>query len=325
MVEGYLDFLAPFQDGVKNIVASLGTALTQEQARLLKRYTHNIVMIYDPDDAGQIATLRTLDVFIEEEMDVRVVSLPKGFDPDLFVRQEGIEAFKEKVKNAQGLFDYKLEALKSRFDIKEAQGKAKIASEMLPTINRFKNAILKAEYIKLLSAELNVEEQYVLQELKKIKGERAYLDISQSAPRKLANINPTEKLLIKMMLDETDTISRVKEMLQPDDFKGEITSKIVSLMFDLASQGKSIEPSHLINYFGEEDISRLISESTLTPEISSENKERVIDDCIIRLKSDRLKVRKQHLQEEITTAQRLGNDEKLHLLIEEFNNLTKMR
>ncbi|MFH0738292.1 MAG: DNA primase [Candidatus Omnitrophota bacterium] len=325
VVEGYLDFLAPFEEGVKNIVASLGTALTQEQARLLKRYTHNIVMIYDPDDAGQIATLRTLDVFIEEEMDVRVVSLPKGFDPDLFVRQEGIEAFKEKIKNAQGLFDYKLEVLKSRFDIKEAQGKAKIASEMLPTINRFKNAILKAEYIKLLSAGLNVEEQYVLQELKKIKGEKAYLDISQTAPKKLANINPTEKLLIKMMLDEADTISRVKEMLQPDDFKGEITSKIVSLMFDLASQGKSIKPSHLINYFGEEDISRLISESTLMPEISSENRERIIDDCIIRLKSDRLKVRKQHLQEEITTAQRLGNDEKLHLLIEEFNNLTKMR
>jgi len=325
VVEGYLDFLAPFQEGIKNIVASLGTAFTQEQARLLKRYTHNIVIVYDPDDAGQIATLRTLDVFIEEEMDVRVVSLPRGFGPDLFVRKEGIEVFKDKVKNAQGLFDYKLEALKSRFNIKEAQGKAKIASEMLPTINRLKNAILKSEYIKFLSSQLNVEEQYILQELKKIKGGKAYQDINQAAPKKPANINPTEKLLIKLMLDEAGTISRVKEELKPGDFQDEITSKIVSLMFDLAGQGKNIGASNLINYFSEEAISRLISESTLMPEVSLENKERIIDDCITRLKSDRLKVKKQHLQEEITTAQRLGNDAKLHLLIEEFNNLTKMR
>ena len=325
VVEGYLDFLMPFQEGAKNIVASLGTALTQEQARLLKRYTRNIVMIYYPYDAGQMATLRTLDVFIEEDMDVKVVPLPKGFDPDLFVRKEGIAAFKEKVTQAQDLFDYKLSILESRFDIKDSQGKAKIASEMLPTINRFKNAILKAEYIKRLSAQLNVEEQYILQELKKIKGEKVYADINLQTANKPQNINPAEKLLIKLMLEESDTITRIREMLEPADFQDEITSRIASIMFDLVQQGKSIEPSSLINYFGEEAIAQLICESTLSPEISSHNRDRVIDDCIMRLKNNRLQAKKQHLHEEIKTAQRLGDDERLRSLIEEFNNLTKMR
>ncbi|MDD5027638.1 MAG: DNA primase, partial [Candidatus Omnitrophica bacterium] len=82
IVEGYLDFILPFQEGLKSITASLGTALTIEQARFLKRYTHNVVMVYDADTAGELATLRSLDIFIEEEMNVRVVSLPKGLDPD---------------------------------------------------------------------------------------------------------------------------------------------------------------------------------------------------------------------------------------------------
>jgi len=325
VVEGYLDFLVPFQEGVKNIVASLGTALTLEQARLLKRYTHNVVMVYDPDDAGQMATLRTLDVFIEEDMNVRVVSLPQGFDPDLFVRQEGVAAFREKIEKSQNLFDYKMMILRARYDIKEAEGKAGIASEMLPTINRFKNAILKAEYIKRLAAELNTEEQNILQELKKVKTQRPYVSLNADVPKKIGSISPAEKLLIKLMLEEDDIIRHIREVLEPADFQNEITSRIVSIMFDLAGQGKRIEPRSLINYFGEETVSQLICESTLLPEVSSQNRDRIVDDCVTRLKSEKLRIKKQDLHEQIKTAQNSGDDAKLHLLIEEFNNLTKIR
>jgi DNA primase len=158
VVEGYLDLIMPYQEGLRNIVASLGTALTYEQARLIKRYTHNVVMIYDPDDAGELATLRTLDIFVEEGMNVKVVSLPEGFDPDLFVRKNGIEKFKDNIAQAQSLFDYKLKVLKSRYSIKEIEGKARVSSEMLLTINKFKNAVVKSEYIKRLAEELNIKE-----------------------------------------------------------------------------------------------------------------------------------------------------------------------
>ncbi|MDD5097368.1 MAG: DNA primase, partial [Candidatus Omnitrophica bacterium] len=140
IVEGYLDFIIPYQEGLKNIVASQGTALTLEQIKLLKRYTNNVVMIYDGDTAGEIATLRSLDMLIEEDLHVKVVPLPAGVDPDTLVRQEGIVSFKNKVEQALSLFDYKLKILKSRHNITEPHDKGKIASEMLSTINKFSNA-----------------------------------------------------------------------------------------------------------------------------------------------------------------------------------------
>jgi len=325
VVEGYLDFITPFQEGLKNIVASLGTALTYEQARILKRYTDNVVMVYDGDAAGELATLRTLDIFIEEGIEVKVVSLPLGFDPDLFVRKTGIAKFKDEITQAQNLLDYKLKILKSRYDALEIEGKARICAEMLPTINKFKNALLKSEYIKRLSEELKVGEDALLQEIKKVKPEKSYQNLEQAPLRKDLNINPTEKLLIKLMLEEAEFIEHIRESLEPADFQDERVSKIVSIMFDLCAQGKSIEPRNLMNDLGENDVSQIICESTFLPEVSSQDKEKVIDDCIQRLKNERLKFKKQKLHDEIKQAQHLGDEESLQRLTREFQYLIKKR
>lgn len=323
VVEGYLDLILPYQEGVSNIVASLGTALTYEQIRLLKRYTRNVVMIYDPDTAGKIATLRTLDMFIEEGVNVKVVSLPQGCDPDLYVRKDGIEKFKEKIENAQNLFEYKLGVLKERYNIKESQGKASIASEMLPTIKKLKNSILVSENIRKISEALNVEEFYVIEELNKIKAERPYADSNQTVTKKALTISPTERLLIKLMLEEADFISRVKESLLPQDFSDERSVKVVSLMFEFLEQGKKVEPKTLINHFGEE-ISLLICES-LFLEVPSDNKEKVIDDCIQRLKDEGVKVKRQYLHSQIKAAQNSGDEQRLQGLMEEFHQLIKKK
>lgn len=327
VVEGYLDFIIPYQEGLKNLVASLGTALTTDQVRLLKRYTHNVVMVYDADEAGQMATLRTLDIFIEEGMNVRIVSLPQGFDPDLFVRKNGIEKFNEKIKQAENLFDYKLGILKSRYDYTQIEGKARICSEMLPTINKFKNAVLKFEYIKRLAEDLDVKEDALLQELKKIKEGKPYLYTDQTVQKKLLNINPTEKLLIKLMLEETELINhlRLKNALEPADFQDEVTSRIVSVMFELIEQGKNIEPSSLMSHLKDDNISQLICESVFLPEVSAQQKEKVVDDCVRRLKSARLALKRQRLHEQIKIAENLGDEEKLNRLTQEFNHLIKAK
>jgi DNA primase len=325
VVEGYLDCIIPYQEGLSNIVASLGTALTYEQARLLKRYTHNIVMVYDGDDAGELATLRSLDIFVEEGMNVKVVSLPGGFDPDLFVRKNGIVKFKEKIQVAETLFDYKLKILKSRHNPSGVEGKARISSEMLPTINKFKNAVLKSEYIKGLAQELEVEEDALWQEIKKVKPDTSYRDLNQGPLKKPLNINPTERLLMKLMLEEAELAEYVRNCLEPADFQDERICRIVSILFDLIGQGKTIEPRNLINYLGEDDISQIICESTFLPEMSLPNREKVIDDCIERLKSQRTRLKKQHLHDQIKRAQALGDEENLQRLIQEFDQLIKKR
>jgi DNA primase len=326
VVEGYLDFIIPYQEGLKNIVASLGTALTFEQVRLLKRYTHNVVMVYDADAAGELATLRSLDIFIEEEMNVRVVSLSKGFDPDLFVRKNGPASFKEKIDGACNLFDYKLGVLKSRYDSKEIEGKGKISSLMLETIAKLKNAVLKSEYIKKLAQDLDISEDALLQEIKKIKEQRPYVDSRDDFNKKVLDINPTEKLLIKLMLEETQFIERIRKSLEPADFQDERISRIVSIMFDIAAQGKIIEPHLLINYLGDEDITQIVCESMFMPEdLSVQHKEKIIDDCVERLKSKKLRLKRQHLHDQIKIAQNSGDEERLNRLIEEFHYLIKKR
>lgn len=325
IVEGYLDFITPYQAGFNNIIASLGTALTYEQVRLIKRYTNNVVMVYDADSAGEMATLRTLDIFIEEGMNVKVASLPEGFDPDSFVRKNGINDFRDKVNSALTLFDYKLRILKSRYDIKNIEGKAMISSEMLPTINRFKNAILKSEYIKALSQELEVAEDFLWQELKKIKPERPYLELDSAELKKSLSVNPTEKLLIKLMLEETAFINQVRKSLEPADFQDERTAKIVSIMFDLLEQKKDIAPRNLINYFNDDASSQIICESALLPKICEEEKEKVITDCIMRLKKERLRAKREQLHEEIKSAQHSGDEERLKRLVQEFHCLIKER
>ncbi|MFA4888423.1 MAG: DNA primase [Candidatus Omnitrophota bacterium] len=324
IVEGYLDFIVPFQNGLRNITASLGTALTNEQAKLLKRYASVVTVVYDGDAAGELATLRSLDIFIEEEIQVKVVSLPKGFDPDSFVRKVGIEKLSEKIRQAEGLFDYKLKILKSRFDPLETNGKAKISAGMLETIAKFKNAVLKSEYLKRLAQELDVQEDALFQEIKKIKPQANLSAFAQPPLKQALSVNPTEKLLIKLMLEEVELVNRVKGCLQPEDFQDARVSRIVAAMFDLAAQGKSIEPRHLLRHLGDEDITQLICESMFMPqELTLEHKEKVVVDCLQRLKMQRQKNIRERLHDRIKIAQTAGDEAELQKLIAEFNYLVK--
>jgi DNA primase len=322
IVEGYLDCIMPYQEGIHNIVASLGTAFTPEQARAIKRYTPNVVMVYDADDAGQLAALRSLDIFLEEDMQVRVVALPPGFDPDLYVRKHGINSFNKLISSSEGLFDYKLDILKSRSHTKEIEGKLKIAEEMLASINRFKNPILRSAYIKKLSEELDLKEESLILASKKIKT-YTYATYSDRVQRKSLNINPTEKLLIKLMLEEQELIQHMMDSISPADFKDERVSKIVSIMFDLFSQGKKILASNLVNYLPEQNLSQIICEATLLPDIPDENKNHVISDCIRRLKEQGIKMKREHLRREIKLAQDLNDERRLRNLMEEFCRITK--
>jgi DNA primase len=324
IVEGYLDFIIPYQEGIKNIVASQGTALTLEQIKLLKRYTRNVVMVYDGDTAGEIATLRSLDILIDEGMNVKIVPLPKGMDPDTLVRREGADSLTAMVKNARNFFDYKLDLLKSRYNIKDAHGKSKIASEMLSTINKFDDAILRGEYTKRLSEGIKIPEHYILEELNKLKSNlKTYDPQPQALAKNQTEINPAEKLLIKFMLEEKELIEKIMQELVPSDFADTRTAKIVSLMHDLVSQGKNIEPSVLMNYFSEDDASSLVCETMFMPALTGQEREKAVNDCIRRIKVQRLKSRREHLHIQIKSAQSLGDQQKLDSLIQEFHNLIK--
>jgi DNA primase len=323
VVEGYLDCIIPYQHGLRNIVASLGTALTSDQARLIRRYTNNVVMVYDGDLAGELATLRSLDIFIEEEMNVRVAALPPGYDPDTYVRKLGIESLNKLVKEADNLFDYKLEVLKRKYDSKVSEGKAQIASIVLLTIKKLKDAILRDEYIRKLSEKLDVNEAFVREVYANLKAESSAPEVVLESFSKLAKTNPTEKLLMKLMLEETELIGQIKDKIEPADFQDKLIASIVATMFELTTQGKSCSTNNLINHLGQECLSHIVCESTFTPEVSLIEKEKIVDDCITRLKKNRMQLRRKKLQEAIRSAETAGNEEELDRLKQEFHSIIK--
>jgi len=323
IVEGYLDCIVPFQYGVHNIVASLGTALTPEQARLIRRYTNSVVMVYDGDLAGELATLRSLEIFLEEGMQVAVAALPAGFDPDSLVRKNGIEDFNDRLQKAESLFDYKLRILRSRFDCRTVDGKAAVCADMLPTIRKVGNAIIVSEYLKKLAETLKISESSLAREMEKLG--TVPLPRSPHGLPAARGAHPTERLLMKLMLEETELVSRIKGQLDPSEFQDAQVSRIVATMFDLVTQGKDCHAHSLIAHLGEEELSQTVCASTFLPEVTIEDREKIVDDCIVRLKKNSLSVRRRNLQEAIAGAEKRGDEEELARLKEEFNCLIKKK
>lgn len=328
VVEGYLDMIMPFEAGLKNIVASLGTALTIDQIKLIKRYTNNVVMLYDSDLAGELATLRALELLIKEDMNVRIASLPKGEDPDSYARRFGAEGFSKMIDVAKPIFDYKLDYLISKYQVNTTTGKDRVVREILPTINKFLNHTSRAEYIKRTAERLKVDEKALLEDLKNVK-EDGYEaeEIASSAieHHRLTEIPITERMLVKLMLDEMHLVDQLRTQIDPSDFMEEKLRKIVKFIFDFFSEGKDCKPNILMNYLGDDEAINIISELATLEIHDCPNKEKLISDCVRRLKRDKIVYRCQELHKQIELAQSSGNHEALTPLIYEYNALIKQR
>lgn len=166
VVEGYMDVIALYQAGFTNAVAGMGTALTKEQARLLRRFAGEVYICYDGDTAGQAATVRGLDILREEELDVFVMSLPDGMDPDDFVRVKGAEEFRRQIDKALPLVDYKLNLLQKKFDINHPEGpkreefRRKYVESALPILRNLKE-VERESYLNSVSLKTGYSKEFL--------------------------------------------------------------------------------------------------------------------------------------------------------------------
>ena len=328
VVEGYLDLIIPFEAGVKNTVASLGTALTIDQIHLIKRYTTNVVMLYDPDTAGELATLRALEMFIKEDVNVKIACLPKGEDPDSFIRKFGGEALLKVLTEAFPIFDYKLNYLLSKYQAHTTAGKDKIVREILPTIKKFQNHTTRAEYVRITAERLRLDEKALWEDLHRVKDddyESSEVESSAVDHYKLNEIPITERMLVKLMLDEIHLVDQLRTMIDPSDFMEEKLRKIVQFIFDFFTQGRECKPNILMNYLGDEEAINIIAELATLEIHNCPNKEKLISDCVKRLKRDKIVYRCQELHRQIQSAQTSGNHEIVQKLILEYNTLIKQR
>ncbi len=168
VVEGYMDVVLSQQYGVCGAVAPLGTAFTAQQAKLINRYADNVILLFDPDDAGRTATQRALEICAENNMSVKTSSLPEGVDPDEYLLENGKDNFYNLInKNSKTAIEFVVDRVLSQIDIKTAQNKAKAVSLLLDFVEKNKNVIVQREYVKFIAQKLNIEEDVVWQEFKR--------------------------------------------------------------------------------------------------------------------------------------------------------------
>ena len=316
----------PFLAGVQNIAASLGTALTAEQVRLLRRYTQNVVMLYDTDKAGESAIIRSLDLLIEEGMNVKVATLAEGDDPDSFIRKYGVDVFKERLKNSQSLFEYKLQWLREKHDARTVEGRAKIYVEMVPTIKKFKSAVIRSEYWTSLAQALRMSEVALRSEVQKILDKDSGA-VSQTAVKKIATQEQQPKRvewnILKLLIEDEKFISRTKDEVELTDFQNDSIRNIVTEIFRLFDNGKEVSPASLMNCFNDEKVLRIISSLSVEEEVVDQDRDKMHQDCVARIIQDRVKSKRQYLVEQIRLAEKMGDHTALELLKEQFDYLVK--
>ena len=200
LVEGQMDCISVYAAGFHNVIASSGTAFTELQARLLGRYSKNVVVNFDPDTAGARATERTLGLLVEEEFNIRVLTLESGFDPDLFIRRNGKDAYAAALKRSQKYFDYLIDRARAQFPVRSAEGKVKAVNYLLPHIQRVPNRIVRDELALEIAQKLGIDSAVLRQELKHAAATRSAAQVKASAE---TQITGAERILIRALASAT--------------------------------------------------------------------------------------------------------------------------
>ena len=322
VVEGYMDMIIPYVAGVSNTVAALGTALTVEQIRLIRRFTPNITMLFDTDSAGQSAMIRSLDLLVDEDVNVNVVSLAANEDPDSFIRQHGLDAFNKRLEQAQTLFDYKFDWLNRQLKATTAEGKSQISQGMLATINRYQDAVVKFELIKQLAAKLQVPQGVLEQQAQGIKGNFQSAPLVQTpVVNKTAKLlSKTEETLLMLLLTDPLLIPAAQGKLSVDDFDNEVARRIVGVLFELSVNGHELSINEVIGRLSDEESVNLVAKLVSGDEALLVERQRQFDDCVWFLKKNQLKTARIQLEQELKTA---THDQRKNDILHEMSLIDK--
>jgi DNA primase len=281
LVEGYMDAIAVARAGISNVVASCGTSLAEPQIKLLARFTHRVVVNYDPDTAGQAATERSLASLLEKEFDVRVLVLPGGADPDKFLKDQGAEAYRTLLAQAPPYIDYLIGRAR-QMDRSTAAGKVAALNFLMPYVQRLPNRLLRSEWATRIASELRVDEPVLREELRRAANERR----SEVKPRVelLAPVvKPAERQLIRMLLEAQGFREKLaQEIVSSGLHRGLESEKILDLLISKVNEAP--DPTTLAAALEEKD-RRLLFEILF--ESSAEATWESAESCLSVLRSRR--------------------------------------
>ncbi len=256
MVEGYMDTIALWQSGFQNVVASMGTSLTKDQARMIKRFTDRVYICYDGDSAGQNATLRGLDILGSEGITVKVVSVPDGLDPDDLVRERGQDAFQKCLDDALPLVDFKLLTLRNKYDIRGSEGRRKYVLEALAVVAEIKSSTEQEDCLKLLRTETGFTLESLQRDLAAVSAKEQPVLVTPAADRQDADPGfAAARVMLYCLTKGHAPISDISMVLP--QLRSEAHKRMAGYLEMCQKEGTAPVPSVLYDFVEESDFAEV--------------------------------------------------------------------
>ncbi len=317
IVEGYMDFLSLVAGGIKNVVATSGTALTEEQARLIRRYTSKVTLMYDSDSAGAAATLRGADVLIGSGLEVAVVSLPEDHDPDSFMRQFGSDAVSDQLEQAAGLFSYKVaEVMKKPYE-ERGQG----IQEILESLARVGDRIQRSLMIAEIARTLRIDDKILWTELESVLQKQGQRNLSRAGgvgsrlndlgkPGRQSRLDKAVEDLIRILLHNWEMAEFIFHNIELEEIEQSPKAGILKYLSNQFKGDRQPTEQQLLHHFTEVELTQFIV-NEMHKEWPEVNFKRWATDCVKTIKIEQVQIRINDLRETIRTAEAEGHLDEL--------------
>lgn len=322
IVEGYFDVITAHQAGISNAVGTMGTALTQDHLRLIRRISEKVLLIFDPDEAGARAALRTAPLLIEEGISAKVISLPSGEDPDLFIRKEGKAGFLKKLEEGKTPIDFAIFKMTEASALKSVDDKIKVTEEIFPLIERLKNKVEQSHYLKRLSDVLQIEERDLRAEFSsRTRKNKKEVSPSRPAPVAESKLPHDEETIASLLLQSQIDPSALADQLDLEDFTDPQIRGILSHFWN-TEEGRWFSPRNLDEL--EAPLLGLMTRLSVR-ENSFEDMQTTIKDYILSLRKRRLDRESSEIHRKIKIAEQGGDFSSMASLNQRYLSLKRER
>ncbi len=291
--EGYMDVIALHQAGFNQAVASLGTSLTSGQASIIKRYTDNVLITYDSDDAGTKATLRAIPILKEAGLSTRVVNMKPYKDPDEFIKALGAEAFQERIEKAQNSFMYEISVIERKYDKTDPEQETAFEREVAEKLVTFSQRLERENYMKAVCTAFSISYEGMRELVASIGSHSGIISKTQpiqkaQAMKRESGIRQAEKILLTWMIDDSNVFDKVRQYITPKDFLDPLLRDVADKLYIQFDNGK-VNPASIINtYETEEEHSEVagLFSAELDAGLSHNERRKALNDTVIKVKNN---------------------------------------
>jgi len=327
LVEGFLDLIVPYQFGIRNVVASLGTALTPEQVKLLGRFARKVVVNYDGDRAGVQAAKKAIEILLTEDLEVKVLVLPDNADPDEFIRKLGASEYQRQRGEAQTHIQFVIDqAVRDRKLTNPAQKEAAI-EEVLPFIRAVRSRIQKREYFDIAMDSLRIGDVSLRRELwQSLRSAETGRPPVTREPSGRSQATPAEQRLLSVLFADEGLRREVLPLLETADYEDLPTAAIFRALKELEHQGRAVDFESLSEKTEGDALStRLLPMLLMSESLHASNEHYTAAECVHTFRLMKTNQRIEEIRAELAAAEREGNNEKVLLLSQEQVDLARRR